>query len=691
MVAARLAVGLCCLWVSSVFAAEFNKTRLDPNVIPIYQALIGKSSYQNVAEVDQLLKSIENLADIQRRHLNLTDDSEGEKKNPPTDKFKRRLFNMMRKKTNPMNLPYLFQGDMVLTPEEMEVIVNSAKDKLYGNKTEIKDLKPRTLTSNLDTRWTIFPIPYTIAADVNRTAVLAGIKLWTDNTCLSFEENAKTKKGIDFIRGIGCYSNIGMQKTRQFISIGENCDSPGRVAHEFAHSLGSHHEQSRHDRDDYIEVVYDYVIQGMEGNYVKYNLEQQTDSEMLAPEKRPGSLGGIRIQKTRIRDFGAGGSEGQDPAPDPVPAPPKGLSYTNQTIYPVDPNYSDTIGQRASLSFNDVKKINFAYCNDTCPMALNCLHSGYTDPKNCNTCRCPEGFGGVLCEEVAESPPTCGNQLLAARDHVVKLKQTGNLTCYYLIQAIPGRSVNISIDGVGSSDESPCVDEYLELRYGSDIGATGARLCGQIYQNSVISETNEVLVVYKSRSEAGSFSLSYSIGGKANKLLPYNSTTTSLPTTTPIPSTTTTTIPETSEIKTTTTAPTTKTDNSSCKTETTTTTPKITHLTTTLSPVTTSKTVPMRNTGALATIKFDNTKWPFTACKDNLVNVTIPYKYSKMARIEHDLGILLTKCIKKAMIEIGKQQVETMIGEEIAPEKRYRIITFIDIDYSDLLNRIDIE
>uniref|UniRef100_A0A7E4VPY6 Uncharacterized protein n=1 Tax=Panagrellus redivivus TaxID=6233 RepID=A0A7E4VPY6_PANRE len=32
---------------------------------------------------------------------------------------------------------------------------------------------------------------------------------------------------------------------------------------------------------------------------------------------------GIRIQKTRIRDFGAGGSEGQDPAPDPVPAPPK--------------------------------------------------------------------------------------------------------------------------------------------------------------------------------------------------------------------------------------------------------------------------------------------------------------------------------------------------------------------------------
>uniref|UniRef100_A0A7E4WE00 Uncharacterized protein n=1 Tax=Panagrellus redivivus TaxID=6233 RepID=A0A7E4WE00_PANRE len=45
--------------------------------------------------------------------------------------------------------------------------------------------------------------------------------------------------------------------------------------------------------------------------------------EMLAPEKRPGSLGGIRIQKTRIRDFGAGGSEGQDPAPDPVPAPPK--------------------------------------------------------------------------------------------------------------------------------------------------------------------------------------------------------------------------------------------------------------------------------------------------------------------------------------------------------------------------------
>lgn len=39
------------------------------------------------------------------------------------------------------------------------------------------------------------------------------------------------------------------------------------------------------------------------------------------------------------------------------------FSFTgNPAIRALDPNYQDTMGQRHELTFNDIKKINYAYC-----------------------------------------------------------------------------------------------------------------------------------------------------------------------------------------------------------------------------------------------------------------------------------------------------------------------------------------
>ena len=45
----------------------------------------------------------------------------------------------------------------------------------------------------------------------------------------------------------------------------------GIVLHELMHCVGFWHEQSRADRDDYIQIVWENIQHGMEYNFAKYN------------------------------------------------------------------------------------------------------------------------------------------------------------------------------------------------------------------------------------------------------------------------------------------------------------------------------------------------------------------------------------------------------------------------------------
>ncbi|XP_012862226.1 meprin A subunit alpha [Echinops telfairi] len=74
-----------------------------------------------------------------------------------------------------------------------------------------------------------------------------------------------------------CWSAVGDQHVGQNLSIGQNCDYKAIIQHEILHALGFYHEQSRTDRDDYVNIWWDEIIPGYQHNFNTYPDSYITD------------------------------------------------------------------------------------------------------------------------------------------------------------------------------------------------------------------------------------------------------------------------------------------------------------------------------------------------------------------------------------------------------------------------------
>ncbi|VDM24732.1 unnamed protein product [Toxocara canis] len=224
-----------------------------------------------------------------------------------------------------------------------------------------------------------------------------------NETCIRFQENKDADDYIQFIRGSGCWSNVGHIGGRQQISIGYGCDAIGIIAHEVLHALGLWHEQSRFDRDQFITLNYDNV-------YPKRS-ELTTDNM-----GQPYDLGSVM-------HYGSTAFA---------------IDYSKSTIRTIDNNFQQTIGQRKGISFKDAKMINLRYCSNVCITQVSCQNEGYTDPNMCSQCKCPFGYGGTYCETVEKSnPSTCGGELSATDNYttIISPPLERGIRCVWRIKA----------------------------------------------------------------------------------------------------------------------------------------------------------------------------------------------------------------------------------------------------------------
>lgn len=179
-----------------------------------------------------------------------------------------------------------------VTFAELEGLAVYEGDIILGNAADVRDeTDPVPLGIGIigeEFRWTL-PIHFVIDDDTLRPRVEAAIAHWQEKTPFRFEEGPAADYLL-FVRKIGCWSRVGRRGGAQEISLGSGC-GVGPAIHEIGHSIGLWHEQSRSDRDNFIEIVWENIIPSQSHNFDKHVQDGQDlgnydyDSIMHYPAK----------------------------------------------------------------------------------------------------------------------------------------------------------------------------------------------------------------------------------------------------------------------------------------------------------------------------------------------------------------------------------------------------------------------
>ncbi|KAI1723407.1 astacin (Peptidase family m12A) domain-containing protein [Ditylenchus destructor] len=305
-----------------------------------------------------------------------------------------------------------------------------------------------------------------------KNLIRSGLRHVESHTCIRFTESSSSQDYLQYIRGSGCWSSVGRTGGRQQVSIGYGCDALGIVAHETLHALGLWHEQSRTDRDTYININFDEIYPGTQSNFEK---RTPSTSDNMG---QPYDLGSVMHYGSKAF----------------------AIDYNAYSVITRDSAYQQTIGQRAGISFKDAKMINLRYCSKVCTQKLACQNGGYTDPNNCNRCKCPDGYGGTHCQQIPQSNVAAcrgGEYTADTKSYYITSPQvTSRASCYYRIKAPANQRIELTVNKINFPCKDAC-ESYVELKYKLDKIATGARLCCSVPKSPIISESNEVLMILK--------------------------------------------------------------------------------------------------------------------------------------------------------------------------------------------------
>jgi len=108
----------------------------------------------------------------------------------------------------------------------------------------------------------------------NRVALFQAMALWQGETLINFVKLTPRNRMLypDYVKfipaqGKTCASSVGRQGGEQVVRLAPRCNAM-LSAHELGHLLGLWHEQSRPDRDDYVQILWENI---REEHYANFN------------------------------------------------------------------------------------------------------------------------------------------------------------------------------------------------------------------------------------------------------------------------------------------------------------------------------------------------------------------------------------------------------------------------------------
>ncbi|MCB7137467.1 M12 family metallopeptidase [Cellulosimicrobium marinum] len=119
-------------------------------------------------------------------------------------------------------------------------------------------------------RWPNGVVPFEIDGALdNPSRVHNAIAHWHAKTPLRLVPRNGEADFVRFVGGGGCSSAVGRRGGQQNITLGPGC-TVGNTIHEIAHAVGLWHEQSREDRDAFVQINFANIEAGKEHNFTQH-------------------------------------------------------------------------------------------------------------------------------------------------------------------------------------------------------------------------------------------------------------------------------------------------------------------------------------------------------------------------------------------------------------------------------------